>query len=96
MSKPEITRFPGPPPSSGRLREDITSCLTEYGWSAWTPNGSALTPLFIVTEGIGATVTLSWEAADPERRGELIAMAEILRSHDFAVQVRSGDLYVTR
>jgi len=79
------------PPSLG---ERIASVLREAGFREWQRTTPANLAAFVVAEGVGATVNLSWEASGEWRRKVLVKFAEALRAAGFEVDNRARYLYV--
>lgn len=76
------------------LAERITSVLVAAGFRKY-PADSAYDGSFVVTEGVGATVGIAWEAAEDRERATLLMQYEnaLLRA-GLGVASRGNHLYV--
>ena len=79
------------------LYEYVTAILTANGFTKYDPQReSARNPSFVVAAGVGATVSLSWEAPPSERALMLAKYENRLRAGGLTVENRERYLYVSQ
>ncbi len=77
------------------LANRITSVLLAAGFTNRVGAENRRGPAFIVTPGVGATVSVMWwDVPDDERTGVLIKYADALRDDGLTVSNRDNHLYV--
>lgn len=91
-----VERFEVPEsPAAPSLAERVTASLLGAGFRQYRNRMASNLAAFLVSEGVGVTVSLSWEGASEEWRGKVLATwASALRSAGFEVSERDGYLYV--
>jgi hypothetical protein len=77
------------------LKDRITSVLVAAGFTNSLDAGSAHGPAFVVTPGVGATVSIMWwDAPDDERALLFTKYENRLRGNGLQVTNRGSHLYV--
>lgn len=76
------------------LAARITSVLEASGFTATTRTSSGRSPEFAVSEGVGATVVLSWDASGSDRADKFDQYADAIAADGLTVDHRGNYLYV--
>lgn len=77
-----------------RLKDRIATALKTAGFIAYDRAASGQHPMFLVSEGVGAIVSLAWEAPEDERALMLVKYEARLRESGLPVENRGKCLYV--